>query len=264
MMNETKRIFDAADNHKIILRLFGGFAVRFHCPSATHRALVREYADIDFMGPRDQTRGIKKLFIELEYAPREIFNALQGDKRLIFNDLEHHRRIDIFLDVFEMCHKLDLKDRLRLDKFTIPLADLLVTKLQVVEITEREYKDIIALVHDHEVGDTDAPEIINGTYIASLCANDWGIYKTLTVNIANILSEVSRYELDPEAAKVVSIRLRDLQNMIETIPKTSRWKLRARIGERKRWYELPESDVEVVDWQFVSKDRSTVPAADDL
>jgi hypothetical protein len=82
---------------------------------------------------------MKKLFLELGYIPRDIFNALHGDTRLIFNDIENERRVDIFLDVFEMCLKLELKDRVLLDKYTIPLADILATKLQVVERTEREY-----------------------------------------------------------------------------------------------------------------------------
>jgi hypothetical protein len=159
---ETQRIIDAADKHETVMRLFGGMAFRFHCPSATHRSLGRKYVDIDFMGLRKQSRDIRKLFVELRYAPREIFNALQGDRRLIFNDLQNERRVDIFLDVFEMCHTFELKDRLRVDKPTISLADLLATKLQVVEITEREYRDVIALMHDHDVGDSDAPETING------------------------------------------------------------------------------------------------------
>ncbi len=205
------------------------------------------------MGLRKQSRLIRKLFIELGYAPREIFNALQGDKRLIFNDLENERRIDIFLDVFEMCHRFELKDRLTVDKLTIPLTDLLATKLQVIEITEREYKDIISLLHDHEVSDSDAPEAINGAYLAQVCADDWGIYKTLTINIGNVLSALPQYQLDANSQELVRNRLQDLQNRIESARKTMRWKLRAWVGEKKRWYELPESDKEFVDSRVINK-----------
>ena len=238
---------DAADKHEIALRLFGGMAVRFHCPSATHRSLGRKYVDIDFMGLKKQARDIKRLFLELGYAPREIFNALQGDRRLIFNDLEHERRVDIFLDVFEMCHSFEFKDRLKVDKPTISLADLLATKLQVVEITEREYRDIIALIHDHQVGDSDAPEVINGTYLAKLCGNDWGIYKTFSANISNILSALPGYGLEAGAEGLVRKRLEDLQGRFESVPKSMRWKLRAQVGESVKWYELPEQDKEIVE-----------------
>jgi len=222
-------------------------AIRFHCPSATHRSLGRKYVDIDFMALRKQSRDIKKLFAELGYVPRDRFNALQGDKRLIFNDIENGRRVDIFLETFEMCHKFDFKDRLTLDTPTISLADLFATKLQVVEITEREYRDVMALVMDHEVGDSDKPETINAAYLAGLCGDDWGIYKTFTTNIDHILTALPKYALEPESMAIVQKRLEDIQNRIETAPKSVRWKIRARVGEKAQWYELPEQDKEVVD-----------------
>jgi len=230
-----------------VLRLFGGMAIRFHCPSATHRSLGRKYVDIDFMALRKQSREIKKLFAELGYVPRDRFNALQGDKRLIFNDIENGRRVDVFLETFEMCHKFDFKDRLTIDTPTITLADLLATKLQVVEITEREYRDVMALLLDHEIGDSEKPETINGSYLAGLCANDWGIYKTFTINLGNILAALPKYGLEPESMAIVQKRLEDLRNRIENEPKSVRWKIRARVGEKAQWYELPEQDKEVVD-----------------
>ncbi len=250
IVEETKRIIESADKQGITLRLFGGMAIRFHCPSATHRSLERKYADIDVMALKRQSHEIKKFFPDLGYSPRKIFNAMSGDKRLIFNDIDRGRRVDIFLDKFEMCHKFDFTSRLTLDKPTISLADLLATKLQVVQMTEREYRDIIAVVHDHEIGDSDAPETINGSYLAQLCADDWGIYKTFTINIANILGALDGYTLDIKEKEIVRQRLNNLKSRIENAPKSMGWKMRAKIGEKKRWYELPEGDKEVVDSDF--------------
>lgn len=247
IVKEAERIIDTAEKYEITLRLFGGMAVRFHCPSATHRELARKYADIDFMGLKKQSRGMKKLFVDLGYTPRDVFNALSGDTRLIFNDITNGRRVDIFLDVFEMCHKLDFKDRLLLEKYTIPLADLLATKLQVVEITEREYRDIISILNDHEISDSDKPETINGKYLAKLCSQDWGIYKTFSINLGNILAALDQYKLNSETEKTVRKRVQDLTSRIENEPKSLGWKMRARIGEKKQWYELPEQDKEIVD-----------------
>src|SRR5208282_4140008 len=238
IVKETERIIDLADKQNVTLRLFGGLAIRFHCPSATHRSLERKYADIDFMGLSKQARSIKKLFLELGYAPREVFNAYYGDQRLIFNDLANERRIDIFLDVFKMCHKFEFKNRLILNKPTIPLADLLATKLQVVHITEREYRDIIALVHDHET--------INGLRLAQLCSEDWGIYKTFSINIGFVMMALKEFQLDSEYESVARKHLEELTSRIENVPKTTGWKIRARIGEKKRWYELPEDDKKVI------------------
>lgn len=249
---EAKRILDAAKQRNVLLRLFGGVAVRLRCPSATHRQLQRTYADIDAIGLKKQSRDINALFVDLGYTPRKIFNALQGEKRLIFNDLQNERRVDIFLDVFKMCHRFEFANRLGLDEMTIPLADLLATKLQVVQMTEREYRDIIALLYDHEVGDSDLPETINGAYLAKLCADDWGIYQTFSISLSNVRSALGNYELDGEYQELVRKRIQALEARIENAPKTIRWKIRAGVGEKKKWYELPEQDKEVVDSSVTS------------
>ena len=258
IVQEAQRIVESAQKEQIILRLFGGIAVRFHCPSATHRQLARKYADIDFMGLRSQSRSMKKLFTDLGYTPRDVFNRLHGDTRMIFNDIANGRRVDLFLDEFMMCHKLSLKNRLSINTPTIPLADLLFTKLQVVEMTEREYRDIISLVHDHEIGDSDSPETINGQYLAKLCSEDWGIYKTLTTSIFRVLAMLPNYQLESADQELVTKRMNELSERIEKEPKSTRWKMRARIGERKQWSELPEQDKEIIDSRI---DRPTSPVS---
>ena len=246
IMRETQRILCSAEDHGLTLRLLGGMAVRLHCPTAIHRSLERRYADIDFMALKKQRVGVKELFLELGYSSREMFNVMSGGKRLIYNDVTNSRRVDLFFDAFQMCHRLNFRDRLLLDNPTITLADLLATKLQVVEMTEREYKDIIAIVHDHRIGDSDAPETINGAYLAQLCGDDWGLYKTFSTNIINVLAALSRYRLNEQDEQTVTWRLADLRLRIERARKSLRWKIRARIGERQPWYDLPEPDREVV------------------
>ena len=247
ILEEAIRIVDSARENQITLRLLGGMAVRFRCPSAKLTQLARKYADIDLMGFKKEGRGMNKLFVTLGYTPRDIFNKLHGGDRLIFNDIQHGRRIDIFLDVFEMCHRFDFRERLLLDKYTISLADLLATKLQVVEITEREYRDTISLLRDHEISDSDAPETINGQRIAKLCRDDWGIYKTFTVNLERISNALNLYKLEPGDEEIIRTRIRGLQSRMENTPKSTGWKLRARIGDKKQWYDLPEGDKEIVD-----------------
>lgn len=243
---EAERIIDAANSKKIVLRLFGGTAFFFRCPSAKHRSLTRNYVDVDFMGHYKQSREIKRLILELGYVGRDKFNAMQGHKRLIFNDVARGRRVDVFLDVFEMCHKFNFKDRLEIDSLTIPLADMLATKLQIVEVSEKDMKDILSVLLDYDVGTTDT-NLINGAYLAKLCANDWGIYKTFTLNLDRIVSSLPERNLDAEQEGVVKSRVNHLQRMIDESPKSMGWKMRARIGEKVTWYLLPEADREVVD-----------------
>ncbi len=245
--DEAKRIIEAAQQRKITLRLFGGVSFFFRCPSAKHRSLQRNYVDVDFMGHAKQSKEIKQLFVELGYVPRDRFNAMQGYRRLIFNDVGHQRRVDIFLDVFEMCHKFNFKDRLEIDQYTISLADMLATKLQIVEINQKDLKDIVSMFSDHDVSNGDVPEAVNGAYLAKLCGGEWGLYKTLTMNLDKVLKVVNEFELsDPEKA-LVTERVNKLRKMIEDAPKSMGWKMRARVGERVQWYELPEADKEVVD-----------------
>ncbi len=145
------RILEEAKSRAITLRLLGGVAVKYHCPSASLRTLQCYYPDLDFFGTGEQGQSIRKLFRDLGYKPNQRFNALQGETRLIFEDPESERRVDIFLDVFHMCHTLHIGKRLALDDYTIPITDLLLTKLQIVEINEKDVRDIIAILRDHEV-----------------------------------------------------------------------------------------------------------------
>ncbi len=246
VLAEAKRLVQASSEKQVVLRLIGGVAVALRCPSvAENRLLQRDYVDIDFVAHETQSRAINEFFVQMGYEPRHRFNAMMGGKRLIFNDLVNTRRVDVFLDVFEMCHKFDFSQRVELEPMTLPLADLLATKLQIVEINDKDFKDMAALLLDHDVGLTDG-ETINGAHIAKLCANDWGIYKTFTVNLSMLANAVDVLGLASADVSTVKSRSGRLLEVIEEEPKSFAWKMRARVGEKKRWYELPEPDDSVV------------------
>ena len=243
---EAERILQGAGAKGITLRLLGGMAVSIKCPSASKPPLSRRRVDIDVVGRRRDTAKINQLFKELGYRPRERFNALHGS-RLIFNDIMNQRRVDVFLDVFQMCHKFDFRDRLALEPKTIPLSDLLCTKLQIVEINEKDVKDIFAILLDHEVSEGEGLDVIGASYISKLCAEDWGVYKTFSMNLDRLASYAERIGLDQEQNRRIVDQVGKLKGFIEAAPKSMGWKMRARVGERKKWYELPEADQEVVD-----------------
>ena len=246
LSEEAERILQGAEAKGITLRLLGGMAVSFRCPSASKPPLSRRYVDVDVMGRRKDVAKINQLFKELGYRPRERFNALHGS-RLIFNDMKNQRRVDVFLDVFQMCHKFDFRDRLALEPKTIPLSDLLSTKLQIVEINEKDIKDIFALLLDHDVSEGEGPDSISAAYLSKLCAEDWGVYKTFTMNLEKLARYADGMGLDQEQNKRIADRAGKLKNSIEAAPKSMGWKMRAAVGERRKWYELPEADKEVVD-----------------
>ena len=219
------------------------------CPSAGRENMKRTYVDLDLVGREKQSSAIAKFFTEMEYEPRKRFNAMMGRKRLIFNDLVNQRRIDIFLDVFEMSHKFDFTKRIELERLTLPLADLLATKLQVFEINDKDFRDIATLFLDPDVGSKDGEEI-NGAYLAKLCANDWGIWKTFTMNLSKVRDTAGNYGPSTSELDTVRSRIDKLSQMIDQAPKGFSWKMRASVGERVPWYELPEADKQIVAGSF--------------
>ena len=241
-IQEASRILDFADDRGVALRLLGGVAINLRCPSARQFPLKRSYADLDFVAHQKQTKEMKALFPLLGYSPREMFNALQGHSRLIFNDLARGRRIDVFLDLFEMCHKLDFTNRLELEELTLPLADLLATKLQVVETNEKDMKDILGIFLDFEVLASGSAASIDAGYLAGLCGNDWGLCKTFMMNLDRTKEKLGSFGLTGDQRELIQRRINQLMAAIDNQPKSLRWKLRARVGEVVRWYELPVSD----------------------
>jgi hypothetical protein len=138
-----------------------------------------------------------------------------------------------------MCHRIPLMDRLDVDALTLPLAELLLTKLQVVELNKRDETDLLLLLLEHDVGTTD-DETINAEVIAALCARDWGLWRTVKLNVERLREALGGYAFSPEQADAVRRRLDALWDRIDAEPKSSKWKLRDRVGDRKRWYEKPE------------------------
>jgi hypothetical protein len=236
-VDEAKRIVAAAREASVDLRVTGGVGVALRCPSASAPPLVRAYADIDAVGRRSQRREIGALFAALGYTGDDAFNALHGDTRLFFWDPANGRQLDVFLDRVEMCHAIDLGGRLDVDDRTLSLADLLLMKLQVVETNRKDFLDMLALLADHPWTDDEAG--INLAYLSGLTAGDWGLWRTTTM----VAERAGRFASDLEGfaqGDLVRERVQAFLAALEDSPKSRAWRLRARLGERKRWYELPE------------------------
>lgn len=239
IQEEALRIVHAGDAQGILLRLLGGLAIRLHSPSASHRALARSYPDIDFATPVRRAQSVETLFVDLGYEPNKTFNLFNGDSRLLFYDVVHRRQIDVFIGGFEMCHRLPITERLALEPLTLPLAELLLTKLQIVQMNEKDVRDICALVLDHPFGETDA-ETINLPRVANLCAGDWGLWRTITLSLDKVQNLLEAYQLAPADKATIIYRFDILRAALRAAPKSIKWKMRARIGDKMPWYELPE------------------------
>lgn len=235
--SEIRSIVSAAREQGINLRATGDAAIRLHCPSANRTAPLLSDRILDLAGRANQSAQIGQVLESLGYLPEHRFNVLRGRQRLRYTHPEKQLGVEVFLDVLSMYHQLNFADRLGLDEDTLPLADLLLWKLQSVESDEDDLRAICAIVYDHELGGPGESEKIDTSRILDLCASNWGWYKTVT---DNLIKSIAFAERNLDEATVFLDRARRLLRLIEEAPKSGGWQLRARIGEGRRWYEIPE------------------------
>lgn len=236
-VTEGRRVAEAAARADLPLRLLGGVAIAILCPSSRRPPLARQYGDIDLATTGAARNEVLQMMESLGYRGDREFNMLHGHRRLSLCDERNERRVDVFVNEANLCHRIDLRARLEVVLLTLSLADLAMLKLQVVETNEKDYLDICAIFADHDL--TNDESGVNVTYIADLAASDWGLWRTLDM----VAERSERFALALpafEAGQLVAGRLRRLREELDRAPKTRGWKLRARIGDRKRWYELPE------------------------
>jgi len=224
-------VLAAAEAEGLPLRLLGGVAICLRCSGGPHR----EFKDLDFATTKKRSGDAQALLRKLGYEPHIGFNSMNAKERLLFFDEPHGRQVDVFVGSFRMCHEIPLEGRLDVDSGTVPLAELLLTKLQIIELNEKDVHDAAVVLDEHEVGDDDAG--VNARRVAELCAADWGLWRTITRNLDAVASHLDRYDVDRAR---VATRVARLQERIEREEKSRGWRLRAKVGERKRWYELPE------------------------
>ncbi len=235
---ETRRLVEASNELGLIVRALGGVAVCLQSP-ADGPLLQRSCGDIDVATRRESRRGLVDLLKSEGYVPDDMFNALHGSRRLLFFDEVNQRKLDVFVGEFSMCHVIPITDRLERDPLTVPLAELLLTKMQVVELTERDQRDIYNLTYHHELIVGGGPGI-EADVVAALCAKDWGLWRTSKATIERCQTNLAEYRLEASATERITDRLRTLWRHIDDAPKTTRWRLRSRVGDRVRWYEEPE------------------------
>ena len=237
------RLIAAADASQIRLRAFGGLAIYAHSQN-DKRFFHRDSPDVDFVVPDRDRHKLESFFQQMGYSPNKQFNLLNGSHRQIYFDEQSGHRIDILVGDFEMCHKLPLNGRLRIDPVTIPLAELFLSKAQIVQLNRKDAFDIISLLLNNDVGDETEGKI-GIERIASLCADDWGLYKTTTMNLKRVedLLLAEDLGLSSEEREQVLSRVRLLASVVESTPKSRAWKMRSMLGTRVRWY----AEVEEVD-----------------
>jgi hypothetical protein len=237
-LEEAHRILDAAKTEGVLLRLLGAVAFHIHCPKFFYMQgmLGRTFSDIDFASYRKESSRITELFTELGYQHDVRVGALFGSRLVFYDASSTGRHCDVFLDKLEFCHDVVFQDRLEVDDSTVPLAELLLEKMQIVKLNQKDAIDTIMLLREHQIGESD-DDIINAGHLARLTARDWGLWRTLTINLENVGKAAQTLEkLSEEDRKDVNSKITALRARIDNEPKTRRWKIRSQIGEKRKWY----------------------------
>jgi hypothetical protein len=251
---EALRIVELADSRGLMLRLLGGMAVRAHAPEWLARTRRKEI-DLDFATRSRDRSAVYELLEQEGYTPDRRHNALFGRKQGYFVDEARRRPVDVVVDRLEMAHGFDFADRLERSRPTLPLAELLLSKLQVVKINRKDVLDALALLGEPPIGPDDGAAdsaagmgMINVPRILELTSNDWGWWRTVTGNLDKLATfletELEEGDLDLGNGRDLlfdpAAQIATLRRAIDEAPKSARWRLRAAVGERVAWYAEPE------------------------
>jgi hypothetical protein len=251
---EALRIVDVANREGLLLRLMGGMAVRAHAPDWTHRTRRRE-VDLDFATRGKDRKAVFALLEREGYTPDRRHNALFGQHQGYFVDEPRRRPVDVLVDKLEMCHRFEFGDRLGKSTPTLPVAELLLSKLQIVKINKKDVLDALVLLAEHPLAQDDGAQLgtsgegsISLPRILSFTSNDWGWWRTVTGNLDKLQqyidSDFVAEDVDIGGERAVLFDPRQqvagLRKAIDDAQKSTRWKLRAAVGERQQWYVEPE------------------------
>ena len=237
---EAVRVVKAGEEAGVHLRVIGALAFWHHCPEYGYlqEKLNRVYTDIDFAGYGKQSRDISKFFPTIGYEEDPEINAFHAEGgRFVFNNPTNHIHVDVFMDKLDFCHTIPWKGRLEVDSPTIPLAELLLEKMQIVKINEKDIIDTIMLLLEHEV-DAHDNDCINHARVSKLCAAEWGLWRTTTMNLEKVRDYLPHLDVDAADKQTVTKRIAELMSAMDDYPKGTKWKLRAKGGDKVRWYNV--------------------------
>ena len=237
--DECRELMDETAERGLRVRLLGGMAIRLLLGDRLAPAFHRPVNDIDVITTRKDSRALEELLAARGWAPEQSFNALNGSRRLLFHDPHSDAQVDVFVDAFEMCHRLPLAGRLGLPGPTLAATELLTTKLQIVSLNAKDRSDLYALLTACDVRDGDH-RALEPSVLGAMAGGDWGMCHTFELNLAHLRGATGEAGMDEAQTRMAVENIDRLAQALEDAPKSRGWKMRARIGERKRWYEDPE------------------------
>ena len=238
-LTDAIRIARGAVEAGVGLKLLGGLGVRVVCPDYPPR--LRRDQDMDFACLSKERKVVAAHLEQVGCQPDRRFNNLNGDRQMYFM-APSGRPIDVMVDRLTMCHTLDFRPSFRKLPYTVDVVDLLLSKLQIVELNEKDARDIVQLLSCMPIAPAGAGVAIDADRFAAVLGADWGWWRTVTGNLDRLPALLAeRPQLaQPGMPFNPAEQAATLRQLAETMPKSMKWKMRAGIGDKVRWYELPE------------------------
>jgi hypothetical protein len=246
VLAEARRLVRFAQEQGLVVRLVGGAAIHLRLLDDAGPLFARTPQDIDLAARKRTGTAVSSFMRVSGYRADEKFNAINGHRRHLYYDDAHGRQVDVFFGDFAMCHTIPFAERLILQSETVPWAELLLMKLQIYALNTKDQRDILRILLNVDVRDDDGQcredgrGAVNARHIGQLCSLDWGLWRTVTLNLARTREAVRAAELTARDRAVIEARSNALDEALLITPKGRRWKARALVGDRVRWYEDPE------------------------
>lgn len=240
LLSLSGELIRLAESRGVQVRALGGLGITLRAPEADP-LFQRDFGDIDLAAQRKSRRQVTEAMQEAGLEPEPEFNALQGSRRQIWWTPDRATHVDVFLGEFAMCHRLDLDERLPSTHPALAAADLLLMKLQVVELNRKDVTDAAALLTTHRLDEDDDEGSINRRRLVEVLSSDWGFYTTATDNLDKLPNLVAA--MDAGLGRQVAEATTQIREEVDAAPKSRAFKLRARVGRRKRWYEIPDESI---------------------
>ncbi|MGH6736727.1 MAG: hypothetical protein ACRECX_11700 [Methyloceanibacter sp.] len=240
-VDEALRLVRDAEKQGIRLRILGSIAYRLQCPNHLNlfEDMKRVLTDVDFGAEKKQNRAIREFLTARGYVPDDgVYVASEGARHAYLHK-DTGLNVDVFADELYFCHRIPFKGRLDLDSPTICTTDLLLEKMQIVEINLKDFKDTVVLMLEHPLShEQPGPKSIDTNYIVDIMRQDWGFYHTVTTNLKRVPEFLTEFpSLGVQDQGTVRSRIEELLKVLDEAPKTLGWKMRAKVGTRRRWYQ---------------------------
>jgi len=253
IVDDAINIAEVANSKSIIVRIIGALAIRTHSPGSVDLftrlgrlgSTGRLFSDADFVAYTKQRSKLRVLFEDEFKFKIDGYSMLRARDRIIYAHPDGIYKVDIFFDRLDFSHEIHFgsdpeKGRLSLDFPSITLADLLLEKLQIHHITEKDVKDMIVLLHEHRVGSVQDRETIDAKHVALTLANDWGFWYDANLNLDKVLALAVDYQANELISREdffdLQTKVTQLKQYITEEPKSQSWMSRNKIGVQKQWW----------------------------